>query len=297
VAEAEEAGVTEFFWADEITDLFDKIETALQEGRIQDGWRYFHGVRRLEVYGLEAVETADPNARMLETRAGTVREEALDTLGGWRKRSVEELLGRDELKENVSGVAVRQALSILHEQYESVHLKRDHLQLQFNQLFWLGFVSSLSFLVLSAIPSFVNATYPVMGPLASFLEPPFVVTRAGTVTLADPNVASAGFAVFVMIAGVVGASLFGMRTLRNQSLSTKVAQRITGFTLTSARGFFGAVGAMIFYFLLQTPFMTVGENTAAVMIVVGFAAGYSERMVSVAVDTVAKATRSSESEK
>ena len=267
------------FWRRDVEDLLRKVDEALARGHVEDGWRYFHAARRVDVYGLEALDGIDADAHALETRAQVVREEAFDALGGWQKRAVEELLGRHGLDDDVSGEEVREASRILHEQYEGVHLKRHYLQLQFNQLFWLGTIAGFAVVVLSILPSFAGG---------SFLQPPFQVTARGAG--ASPDVSSAGFAVFVGLAGIVGASLFGMRSLRNRSLSTKVAQRITGLALTWARGLIGAISALVFYFLLQTPFTDLGENTAAVMIVVGFAAGYSERMVSRAVETVAGAT-------
>ncbi|MFB6135292.1 MAG: hypothetical protein ABEJ04_00865 [Halobacteriaceae archaeon] len=294
-ARADEVGVTEFFWRDEVLELLGMVEEALAEGRVDDGWHYLHAARRAEVYGLEAIDAADPEANALEARASAVRSEALGELDGWRKRAVEALLGRDQLDPNVTGEEVRKACELLHEQYERVHLKRHYLQQQFNQLFWLGLAGGFAFLVLSALPSFVSGSHGLLGPLVGFLEPPFgLATGTATAQSSGPDVSSGGFAVFVGLAGVVGASLFGMRSLRRQARSTHVAQRITGLTLTWTRGFLGAVSALVFYYLLQTPFVTVGGNTAAVMLVVGFAAGYSERMVVRAVETVSGAVELSE---
>ncbi|WP_251343346.1 hypothetical protein [Haloplanus halophilus] len=289
VAAATDAGVTEFFWKEDVLDLFERVEDALERGRIADGWRHFHGARRIETYGLEALDEAT-GSNELEARARTLRREALEVLGGWRRTAVEELLGRDGLDADVTGAAVRQAHAILNEQYESVHLRRDYLQLQFKQLFRLGLVGSILFVLLAALPYFVDEGVPWLGSFVAFLESPFAVVvgpGAGT----QPDVSSLGFALFVGLAGIVGASLFGMRSLRDERLSMKVAQQLTGLTVTWARGLFGAIGALVVYFALQTPFMSVGENTAAVMIVVGFAAGYSERLVTRALETVSGASK------
>ncbi len=293
------------FWERDVTDLLGKVEEALDEGQVEDGWRYFHAAQRLDTHGLEALDEREAAKRAqaepgggateagpdaLETRARIVRQEALDTLGSWRKEAVEELLGADELADGVTGEEVRAASKILHDQYESVHLKRYYLQIQFNQLFWLGTVAGFAFLVLSVLPYF---------DIATFFEPPFTLplVENGETTQAEPVVTSAGFAAFVALSGMVGASLFGMRSLQKKRVSTKVAQRITGLALTWARGLIGAISALVFYFFLQTPFVgDFGGITAALFIVVGFAAGYSERMVSRAVETVSGATTEAESE-
>lgn len=297
VARTDGAGT---FWERDVTDLLAKVETALEEGQIEDGWRYFHAAQRLETHGLEALderesaereadgEVAGPEPDALETRARTVRREALDVLGGWRKRTVEELLGQDGLADDVTGEAVREASKVLHEQYESVHLKRYYLQVQFNQLFWLGTAVGFAFVVLTLVPT-------VLG--GSFFQPPFDVLLADGSEMRSPTVTSSGFAVFVALAGMAGASLFGMRSLQKERVSTRVAQRITGLAVTWARGLIGAVSALVFYFLLQTPFVgDFGGTTPALFIVVGFAAGYSERMVSRAVETVSGATTDTESQ-
>ncbi|AUV83733.1 hypothetical protein C2R22_20505 [Salinigranum rubrum] len=299
------------FWERDVTDLLEKVEEALEAGRVEDGWRYFHAAQRLEIHGLEALDEREAAKRAqaateaaenaadveragepdaLRTRARAIRLEALDTLGGWRKEAVEELLGADGLADDVTGEEVRAASKILHDQYEGVHLKRYYLQLQFNQLFWLGTLAGFVFVVLSILPYF---------DIATFFQPPFTlpVVESGETTQAQPVVTSAGFAVFVALSGMVGASLFGMRSLQKKRVSTKVAQRITGLAFTWARGLIGAISALVFYFFLQTPFVgDLGGITPALMIVVGFAAGYSERMVSRAVETVSGATTDAESD-
>lgn len=55
-------------------------------------------------------------------------------------------------------------------------------------------------------------------------------------------------------------------------------------TVISARGVIGAISALLFYFILRTPLLQNGTILAEEMItappmVVGFAAGYADRMV------------------
>jgi hypothetical protein len=66
--------------------------------------------------------------------------------------------------------------------------------------------------------------------------------------------------------------------------------------VTGARGVIGAISALLFYFVLQTPLLhdgtLLGEGliTPALMVVVGFAAGYTERMAPEVVARVASVT-------
>lgn len=127
-----------------------------------------------------------------------------------------------------------------------------------------------------------------------FLETPFGPEE---IAITDP-----GFAVFMTIAGVMGASLFGMRSLRKQELSTKLPQQINQLTVASTRGVIGAISALLFYFVLRTPLLqdgtilAEGVITAPLMVVIGFAAGYSERMVPSVVAKVASIIDSDEND-
>jgi hypothetical protein len=87
-----------------------------------------------------------------------------------------------------------------------------------------------------------------------------------------------------------------MFSLRNESISVTVAQRVSELSITWARGLIGAISAVLLYFILQTPYLATGQNTAAAMIVVGFAAGYSERMVTKAIEAVSSANTASPAE-
>lgn len=279
-------------WERTVEELFDLADAALERGHVEDAWQHFHGARRVETYGLEALDDQDEAAGALRARARAVREEALQAVSGWRRRAVEDLLGRAELADDVSGADVRTASWLLHKHHEGVHRKRRSLQAQFRQLFYLGLSFGAVFLVLSTLEAFVPADPPgAMTATAAFLEPPFPPAPNATATA--PDVGRPGFAVFVGLSGVIGAAVFGMRSLKDQMLSADVPQRIPTAVLTSARLLFGAVSALFSYFVIQTPFVSgIDEHTAAVMIVVGFAAGYSERMVAPAVETVASVSGS-----
>jgi hypothetical protein len=157
----------------------------------------------------------------------------------------------------------------------------------------LGVLSGLFLFVLTLLDWLWDGSTGLTGLVADFLGTPF---GSEEIILTAP-----GFAVFMTIAGVMGASLFGMRSLRNQSLSTKIPQQINQLTVTSARGVIGAISALLFYFVLRTPFLQDGTIvadgviTAPMMVVVGFAAGYTERMIPSVVARVASITDRDES--
>jgi hypothetical protein len=283
-------------WAVYGRELLEMAETTLRRGGLEEAWRYLHAARRFEVYGLERLAASgdsDGERSELDVRAALVCGEALDNLDGWRRRAVVNLLcdETETVREDVTGAELRAASRILHEQYERVYLVRSERQRQFNQLALMGTLSGLSLFVLTLVDSLWDDAGGLPGLLASVLETPF-----GSETV----LTAPGFAVFMTITGVMGASLFGMRSLRKQSLSTKIPQQINQLTVTSARGVVGAISALLFYFVLQTPLLqdnailAEGAITAPLMVVVAFAAGYTERMAPTAVAKVASITTSSE---
>ena len=295
-------------------ELLRMAERDLERGAIDEAWRHLNTARRFEIYGLEKISDEASRARTattagekddgearhpteLEVRAAAVREEALDTLEGWRRRAVLDILcetdedGRERLRDGITGSQLRAASRVLHEHYESVYLGRSERQRQFNQLVLMGALSGLTLLLLTAVDwMWANSSGP-LGVVAGFLTTPF-----GPTEVADT--ASPGFAVFMTVAGVMGAALFGMRSLRDRSPSTSVPQQISQLTVTGARGVIGAISALLFYFVLQTPLLydgtLLGEGliTPSLMVVVGFAAGYTERMAPEVVARVASVTDS-----
>jgi hypothetical protein len=301
-----EGGATD--WTAECERLHERTREALSAGHVERAWHTYHGARRGLYYGVEQLEDGSDRLRGY---AETVLAESEDNLGSWRLAAVRDLLADDEtlrklragdeetvrnvsagdeetlrrlsaaghgtVKSSVSADELVKASELLDEQYENVHRKRRHLQRQFNQLFYLALGTTATFLGLATLAE-LNLGLPVIG----LLEPPFAATAGET----GADTGSVGFAVFVVLSGVIGASLFGMHSLSTKSLSTKVPQRITSLTATVARGVIGGASALFLYVVIGSNFLSV-EVTPQLLLAVGFVAGYSERLVPAAVDTVA----------
>ncbi|MFC5366028.1 hypothetical protein [Salinirubrum litoreum] len=297
-------------WTEECERLHERTRQALADGYVERAWHTYHGARRALYFGVE--ELPDGTAR-LHGDAEAILAESEDNLGSWRLAAVRDLLVDDEtlaklragdeetvrnvsagdpetirrlaagdhgaVKPTVTADELVKASELLDEQYENVHRKRRHLQRQFNQLFYLALGTTVTFLALATLAE-LNLGVPVVG----LLERPFAAT-AGS---GGADTGSVGFAVFVVLSGALGASLFGMRSLSNKSLSTRVPQRITSLTATVARGVIGGASALFLYVVIGSNFLSV-DVTPQLLIAVGFVAGYSERLVPAAVDTVAGA--------
>lgn len=284
-------------WAEQGAELLEKAETALSKGAIEIGWRHYHTAKRFEIYGLETLDQMEEEDQRssLKSRAAVVRERALEKLDGWRRRTVVHLLcdENEELKDEITGFELRSATRILHAHYESDHLLRSERQRQFNQLALLGTFSGLFLFLLTLTDWLLDGSTGLLGVIAAFLETPF---GTGEIAITSP-----GFAVFMTIVGVMGASLFGLRSLQKRAHTTKIPQQINQLTVTGVRAVIGAISALLFYFVLQTPLLQDGilaqdVISAPMMVVVGFAAGYTERMAPSVVDKVASLTASATTE-
>jgi hypothetical protein len=207
----------------------------------------------------------------LTTGARAVYEEARDALTGAPRRTVVALLTDESgLKSPPTATELAESMRALHDQYERVALTRRYLQSQFNQLLLQGSVSLVLLFVLA-----IGAMYDV----SSLLVDPLTTTELKSV----------GFALYVVLVGIIGASLFGMRTLRDQPLSTRTTGRTPGLFVTGARVFIGATSALFLVFVLFTELVSFeGAITAPMALAVAFAGGYSERLAPQAVDTVSQ---------
>jgi hypothetical protein len=255
--------------------LVEDAKGRLRRGHVEEAWGHYHGARRQAVFVSEAVGDTDT----LSAQARSVYEEAQDALAGGPRRTVVALLtdGSDgsSLRTPPKAADLAEAMRVLHDQYERVALTRRYLQSQFNQLLLQGSVS----LVLM----FVLAIAAERGVSPLFVEP-----------LTTTDLRSIGFALHVVLVGIIGASVFGMRTLRDQPLSTRSTQRTPGLFVTGARVFVGATSALFLVFVLFTELVRFDQAvTAPMALAVAFAAGYSERLAPQAVDTVSQVVPSS----
>lgn len=267
----------ETFWVDDCERLVDAAETALEAGAVGEGWRYLHAAERARYRGLPAFERATEDGGTenprIARRARTLLEQAREDLSENQRRAVEAMLSPDgDTGQGVPDVdALVEAHRIIHDRYEDTHLKRRYLQAQFNQLLILELATGLGFLLLAVLAE--NDLAGLVSPFA-----------------ASPDVHTVGFAVFVVLAGIIGAAFFGMRSLRKEPLTTKFPQEIESLRVTGARGAIGGIAAGLFYFLIGTDFLAESFEAAPAYLVIGFVAGYSERMVPEAVDKVSTIT-------
>lgn len=312
LAEGVATGEGEHGWIDRGLDLLDKADRALDDGKVEQGWYYLHAAKRLEVYGIEAVGGTEA----LRGEARELLVEARNAPISWRADAVRERLANADgtVRDTLTGNDLRSAHELLHEGYQRVHMKRQHLQSQFRYL-RLWAVITIVALVAVAIAGPASGLLP--SPLFEFPAPgdpiadvagggPTDSSNGGTPANSSDGSAPgspggsltgpAGFLVYVVLSGMLGGSLFGLRSLRKRPVSGSTPQYLTGRQVTVARIVVGAGSALAVFFFLRSGLLAVdigtGVDQGPFLISVAFVAGYSERLVHATVESVASRAES-----
>jgi hypothetical protein len=249
----------------------------LDQGHVEEAWAQYHGTRELVVFVYEEIDDTE----MLAARTRGVYEESKDALSDGAHRTVMALLAdEDGVDETAGARRLYEAMRVLHDQYERVALTRRYLQSQFNHLLFHGTASIVLVFLLAVTAEIVTVFYPETALADSdILVAPLTTTELKSV----------GFALYVVLVGILGASVFGMRTLRDQPLSTQATQRTPGLYVTGARMFVGATSALFLVFALFTGLLNVQESvTAPLALAIAFVGGYSERLAPQAVSRVSQ---------
>lgn len=265
--------------------LLDAAQNALTQGEIEQGWYFVHGAKRLEVTGLEALD----DQVALRTRARELLDQAVDGPETRATRTVQHLLTDQDgqLVEQPAGSEVRTASALMHEHHQGRHLKRQHLQQQFNCLLWLGVLGLATFLALGTL---ADHPWTMPLPVIDWTLDATAVLHSPFASLSTSETASIGFVVYVPLAGILGATLFGMRSLRKQARSGQPPQHLTGCWVALTRVMIGAIAAMVVFGFVRSGLVMLPEtvSSASALLTFAFAAGHTEWLAPTAADAAAK---------
>lgn len=263
-------------WVRRGRELLEQTRVALDRGEIEQGWQYLHAAKRFRFFGLDATEAGND---ALHAEARQLILEAEHAAIAWRATAIRERLANKDgtIRETVTANDLRAAQELLHDGYQRVHLKRQHLQSQFRYLrLWAG--ATIVALVLVALVS----------PALDFVPTPLL--DFGETTSANPG----GFLVYVALSGMLGGALFGLRSIRRHSVSGSTPQYLSARHASVARVLVGAGSAVAVFFFLRSELLTVdvgaGVKDGPFLLSMGFVAGYSERLVHTTVESVAGMT-------
>jgi hypothetical protein len=105
-----------------------------------------------------------------------------------------------------------------------------------------------------------------------------LTTSAPLGLLAKPEAAGDTLWYYVMLFGVLGASLSTFRSISGRA-RLRLAPHLLHGLLTAARPLIGAIGALVAYVLLQSGVLGFRPTTSAAVLLVAFLAGFTERLV------------------
>ncbi|AZH26057.1 hypothetical protein [Haloplanus aerogenes] len=253
-----------------VETLLDRAASHLQRGHIDQGWVCFHAARRVDLYVYAAYDRlTDGETDLVRERTVEIHREAMDRLSGWRREAVSDLLldRSGQVRRHPPVSAVMRARHLVDEANQSNHAKRRYLQRQLRYLLGIGIVALTVFML--------------------------GVTRANPLAVADVTIPT--FALYVPLLGALGASLFGVRSVSKTATSMKVPQNFTPLGVVLARVFIGSLSAVALYFGLTAEVVNVTAAAAtdvspALLLLVAFAAGYSERLAPQAIERVSQIT-------
>lgn len=235
-------------------NMLDKAQQAVNRNDFELGWRYFSTARNISLMGLEEGER--------KAVAEDILEEANEKLSSWRKKAIHNrLCERNEIKASISRKDLFHASRILQEHHG-------------NKYFKIGVLKKhLRILVIIAIFAMV-----VLFFLAPYLR------------LGDVNIRINDREIFLSILsfGVLGATISGILSARG-GIDAKIPDQKIIYTIMSAKIVVGAASALVISVFITSGLFNIPSKdgiTLGIILAVAFAAGFTERLVTRAVDSV-----------
>lgn len=270
-------------WLDEAESLLERAEEALDDDEIEEGWAYLHAARRVELDSL-MTDHEDRNALCLQAVVALAEANALPD--PWIRRVATVLLSKKVarcLKDSELTVTeVRLARGILDREYQQTHLRRRYVQEQFSGLAMLGVAAVVLFALLSLVGGVsLDESWGLPFAEGASEEPWFIV--------------------YVLLAGTIGAALFGIiSAVRADPRVKTVPQTISSGWMVTARAVTGAISAFVLYLFVQAGILglggnseaaiilSLGDNPEAAILLIAVVAGYSERLAPKALEAMSE---------
>lgn len=254
-------GSPECRWAMHALGLLDCAEEALDSGRAELGWRCLHEAERMELHGL-ALLAQRGDSEPLRVRGRSIAFEAAKKLKGWRKQTVEKLLSDAESPQwtpHVSGLT--ESHYILTDSFANTY------QMLRSRRWQVGVLAGVA--IAALLTWWLGIGTEVLNtPVASGLSP-------GAARFPSELLAS------IVLFGVIGAAVSGIAGLTRKEPET-IPSQLTAWTGSLARVVVGAVAALVIFLALESTVLDGADSR--LILLQSFVAGFSERLLSAAVD-------------
>ncbi len=242
-------------WAKFSEEMLIRAKRALTVNNFDLGWRYLNTARSLSFLGL------DFNKDYRRAKAVVIWTDAKAKLGSWRKDTIKALLlDKDDIKSEVSNYDLFQAHQILSEHYANQYYRIDAFERHL--------------LILSCAAA---AAIGLLILLAASGEDFSKLTGWK-------------YVLSITLFGIMGAVVSGMLSARGGTQARIPEQQISN-SMTLAKLAVGAISALAIYVFIISDIFTIGaiklEKIPLVILAASFVAGFTERLVNQAVETVA----------
>lgn len=220
---------------------------------INEGYHFFKSAYRM---GLKAL-TND----QLEAEAKSLHNEAEEKLYSWRKKTVLELL-KDPIKIDY----LAEANKIKDEYFDNRYFTNDLVK---RQIFcWFCYFAA----VLLAIYILIYWRFDKLLPIGK-------IKTHGSIDML----------LLVFLFGALGGTIFAFISTTQKTDGARIPDQLLTWYVTLMRPLWGGVGALVVYLGLQAGIIRVNSNNEGALILsISIAAGYTERLVTGALEKVGK---------
>ena len=220
---------------------------ALQNGKIDEGWKLLLNAYRLDLLDLDLTE--------LKAMATAMSEEA-NKLNVWRKNAVRQLLTIKEDEDQKELVIKVSKAAQLRDEYYHNEAYKDGLRR--GHALRLAVVLALVLLTL------------------------LLLTRAGHLLGTTKDVQPFYSVLSMGIVGLLGATISAITNAPAAQSTTRIPEMTSSIRVTVLRLLMGPASAIVIYFVTQSNFYNLNfkfQPEGYALLVIAFVAGFSERLV------------------
>jgi 8-oxo-dGTP diphosphatase len=243
---------------------------AYDDGDAELGWRAVKAVDRYLVYGQDAA------GLLMEARP--VLHEAIDEQKGlskWRTASVRALLcdAEGKLRSDLTADQVVRAKRLVDEHQDNVYQKLGILRSRLRLLSVAGLIALAVWLI---VPPFAPPGAPALASASSAFW--------GQAWL-GPRLAWLG----IVLAGILGALFSGFSTsMSTDQAKTRIPVELSSSAVTAARLTMGVVASLAISIFFVSGALNLVQPTYELLLAVAFVAGFSDRLLLRAIESVVK---------
>lgn len=243
----------DYHWSDPARSLLNSASKALEEGENDLGWRYLDYARSFLILGMKE-EDFRAEAQSIINEAESPNKK----VNAWRLKTIRDDLCQEcKLKDDLKPIDVFNASVILFESHHNRYIKIWRIK---SQLIKLALIAALAIiLLLIAVPQ-----------------------------LEDRVELNNRFILSVVLFGIMGASVSGILTVARTGMETRIPDQLIDFWILLVKIVVGAASALAILVFIYSDVLKYTIDNQAQIMAISFAAGFSERLVTSAVESISK---------